>query len=90
MNTENNTYNELPSTHSEELAVAGRVPTFRTMHESAFLLPDRPSAEEARTKQEAGNHTAPSGSESYSLLARWSSHLVKNHAEESSTTNMPL
>lgn len=43
-------------------------------------------AKEAHTKQEAGNCIAPSGSESYSLLARWS-HLVKNGVEESSTNN---
>lgn len=52
-----------------------------------FYLPYRASAEEAGTKQKAGNCTAPSGPESYSLLAEWSSQLVKNGAEESGTNS---
>lgn len=86
MNTENKTYDKLHSTRFEELAAAGQVPTFGQVHESAFFPPLQASAKEARTKPEAGNWTAPSGSKSYSLLAGWS-HLVKNGAEESSTNN---
>ena len=65
----------------------GRYPCSGKCMNLPFFLPYRANAKEERTKQEAGTCTATSGSESYSLLAGWRSHLVKKGAEESSTNN---